>query len=1849
MANRKTLKQLIQEVNFGIDPFLFSIKENSYIIINPNISDPGKILAYLNANEDIDFEQATNFAWKPDTDFRDFVDGVSRFGNAPGTFIYDWIKNGSASQTQGEKAVPTANGVVELSTVPLNASAQSTDNNIYVIKFNSPKTAQIIENGIGKNFVWCKVAFKHIIDGVETTQFGYTKIENIINNSSKVLIKDEFPTTFSALQLLSPEIREKISAVSELAEVSAASILPNKIVLDKNTASYVALVNTSFYAELNTLTDEQIKAELERVLKEAVAKILEFEKRDPIFSEIVEGRQLTSSFIDKYYLFGKIQDNYFSPRPAEPLYILVSVPVRNIYAVTSASAAAAGDVLEAILSTPSNLQDLTNKISNAYTFNLEDRIPNISNFLASTSPNGALANTDFVNQAYNNEGVNGFVDGLPLLGSDARTSDYVTPSDGKDVLNRKVLIKVSNLDQTFDKAIEALEFYSNKINEEEFEKETAKFNITLSPYVDDIRSIKQATKDLISSYRLEDFTDAILCFSFNKAILKKVFLYKTGNPSDVTDVAYVSAYIQDYYSDETVNFFVCNINSLALLETGQKPLTSFLSEYIIPVELAQYQYTDKGADQYKPLKEDEDSKNCQKNYLQQLKQQAKTNTNEFIANTRLVESTKNFKATFNFNEDYKVIADSAKKFEDVFSTKRGVGVFDPYKVDWNALISDASKCIINKETRKTVEWLLIAIKDKYLNDKPIACSIPLYKLPKLPVIKLPAFPHLPSILNSFVLQTENKISNSSNDILKTIIKSAVESLDFCQEPDNAINIGESGVDDLFLGTNQQPLTNNPASNQNDNRQNRFDQFKGNNLLNGFDNEEDVYNEIILLLDTVSQNLTKQELINLYSGSPTERILSLVKTIIINLVGPPDQLPNLKLRLGFYDGETYITSKRKIIDFFGKFFNLLDPSVLEQEVQLSNDPDILCKDVRELDESYSQALKNRGLSEQEAAEETAKRREELRKKLAELVDAINLLNKDSLQPPPINCQKNPDGSITPGLLDSIPEPAAFELARKKHLEAMYAPFDSGYNQDFKSWFSTTIEETPELTGSEVTNINTDFLKTFSDVFEEKSTFTGNSQKISFTIPKFSLVASNSDESVRNTAYLSQLDIDSNQITYDLNYSLSTINNSSSLIITSSFLSNNLFTADASVISNTDLRKIREKLTYNSTYAFSSSVVDLKQFSNESLSLDNRQKIIKKYFNILKDNYKNSIYFLKTEDTVIKKSEDDVGKQSFSPVVKKLNLNPVLTKKEKFCKKPDNRLINNLQQLKDNLEKANKSSTCIPPELNDDGVKTSPSLGDLSNYDAVINLLLRIYAIDFNLKLLPFGGKVQTILTESFFRTCYEIFTKDIEKTFGKIFKNKILNILSTNYLISQNIEITDIIKLQIDSGLYGYKAFYEFFREKHFATVNKQIIFLLNDKINEKNIDKQLAKGEDKIFLFDKKTFNNLLDYEFQYIDSVNVTSINVTTTEELQLQQEKDRLLRELDQSLNSIAELASKTNVGGISAVFALAVGLSQEQQKNIAESNLQEVIDEYPNSVQKRKARNESVGNTNIDAFKLGAIVLLISEVLPKKVRIPVLLNEIEKKQKLLKTPEEILKKPFFIDTSNGNASLKLITIDYSVASQALNLLGDNINARQNVLKQFLNTSVEIYTKQNVQEPLADKDIKTAFTQYFTNFVPFEEIYSSLLSSCLLSLTSINKINSVFNSSKKEIKNIFDTVEYASDHTKDIEDDGMTEIFSKLKVAVKIPAFMVQSTAEAIDPNVAVASKISLAYESGVALATAAGIDIPVKKLPLFVTSPLLFPSFLFPLSPFGIPAILLSLKDINIDSDSSTITDDDKEEKC
>jgi hypothetical protein len=175
----------------------------------------------------------------------------------------------------------------------------------------------------------------------------------------------------------------------------------------------------------------------------------------------------------------------------------------------------------------------------------------------------------------------------------------------------------------------------------------------------------------------------------------------------------------------------------------------------------------------------------------------------------------------------------------------------------------------------------------------------------------------------------------------------------------------------------------------------------------------------------------------------------------------------------------------------------------------------------------------------------------------------------------------------------------------------------------------------------------------------------------------------------------------------------------------------------------------------------------------------------------------------------------------------------------------------------------------------------------------------------------------------------------------------------------------------------------------------------------------------------------------------------------------------------------------------------------------------------------------------------------------------------------------------------------------------------------------------------------MKKCFELFFKYLLPLEEIYSSYMSSVLLSLSSIGTINESYNLIKQNARQILSIIDLAGDYTKSPFDNGITSIASGLKAALAVPEFMIKAQAELVDPNVAVASFFSKMYGLGVVSAAAVGVDVPVKKLPLFVTSPLV-PVFSFPVTPPGIVAVAASFKDLSKET-KNNIGNEDSKDSC
>jgi hypothetical protein len=178
-------------------------------------------------------------------------------------------------------------------------------------------------------------------------------------------------------------------------------------------------------------------------------------------------------------------------------------------------------------------------------------------------------------------------------------------------------------------------------------------------------------------------------------------------------------------------------------------------------------------------------------------------------------------------------------------------------------------------------------------------------------------------------------------------------------------------------------------------------------------------------------------------------------------------------------------------------------------------------------------------------------------------------------------------------------------------------------------------------------------------------------------------------------------------------------------------------------------------------------------------------------------------------------------------------------------------------------------------------------------------------------------------------------------------------------------------------------------------------------------------------------------------------------------------------------------------------------------------------------------------------------------------------------------------------------------------------------------------------------DIEMKRCFELFFKYLLPIEEIYSCYMSNILLSLSSVGTINESYNLIKQNARQVLSVIDLADDYTKSPFDNGITAIASGLKAAMAVPEFMIKAQAELVDPNVAVASFFSKMYGLGVVSAASVGVDVPVKKLPLFVTSPLVpFPPI--PVTPPGIIAVAASFKDLSKET-KSNIGNEDSKDSC
>jgi hypothetical protein len=1271
------------------------------------------------------------------------------------------------------------------------------------------------------------------------------------------------------------------------------------------------------------------------------------------------------------------------------------------------------------------------------------------------------------------------------------------------------------------------------------------------------RSLKAAnSEETISANEENNFFILV----FDKYSISEILFLKEGK-SIVPLQNTLSIINNEPATDNTFSFLICNASSLAE-EKEDLSISDFLSKYIFPTEKSQIKYEENSFQ--KSLKEEVD---CLKTYSQQVVIDLKNNTNEFINNIISQESIKNFQDSINEEEWRKVLNNIDLISEQQFGGNDSA-FFDLKTINWDLIIQEITKCITDNETRENVVAILNLLKNKLVFGTPIACQLPPPPQLRFPLIKFPTIPHPQSIVSSFYQSFTDTIIQLRSDIIFTFIRSINDFALKCGNNVDPSDIGKEKAKDLlddFQGAASDALESSGIPTENEEKQ----------LL---------INEIKIVIDNVAENLTKNEMLTLFVGSPSKETLQIVKKQI-NLLELNGEIVILPIKLGVLkpktssntttdtslislisenkedavarsENNTVILSDKKVIFLFKKFDKNIKNDVLNDYLNrnnITNNPNLLCLDTTVLNENIKKSLADKGLSERDALIEINRKDDEIKKAINQLSKTLSLMDKEFVKQPNINCVKNPDGSITPGISDKVGIPEAFKISSDNLIEDMYNNFDISYDKEVPRWFlNATQKDFTQSATPEQNKVKNIFIKTIQQQLQNSSSFSSSffdsSEQNNFTtkIPPYYYSNDLQEKKINNPiTILTNFYSFSNDIFYrtNVNY-IKDQNFISGVIVNNDFSSSYSGTIFGIPLIDDNLIKNRNIFYKTPEYFNFFEKIHLTASSYDFLRTQ------KDYYNKIKTHNRLVEKLFKAP---LSASYAFQTEASGSSKLLSYNLNPLLTRKQKKllkqdkCNIKDKRLIN-LEDVKKDILIISNENSCVLPDVNDDGVK-NPSVVDNANFNAAVKLLMRVYAIDFNFKLLPLSHFLSTLNSNSLYSVFYSLFFKDLEKIIGSIFVEKL-----KKQLIKDFLKIED--EIQIETSILDEKIMQNAFRfafEKNFKEVNRNILSLIRDDINAKNV---FLAG--KTFIFNQQ--EEIL-YEKNYKTYLDFIFDNIVTV--------KFGLGAEIEQTQGNQVEAVGARGF----SQSTLSGTPTQQQELKLTINNIaitQKQADLLPFCF---------IKNDNKLIFKILNNNFFKADVVPAT----------------------------FVEAN----SIDLYQIEYS----------ENYDYKE------------------------DSVFKKLFYAFFSSCVPLEEIFTSQIAILLLSISSIEKITSSFDGSKKALKSVYDIIESANDYKKPLENDGLEEAMAKLSILFKTPEFIIKGLAETTDPNVAISSNISKAYEAAVLLSEMAGVQIPVKKLPIFAISPLVAATGVIPITPQGFISIALSLKDISIDLEQSIAKEDDE----
>jgi hypothetical protein len=1808
MANSINFQKIIEDLSFSQENFpattAFVINAGENIALSLNDPDDTKILKHILQAED--FVQAES-RWKKfqraisetDAQFAEFVSNARAAFQAPGSFMTDYVSN------------------KDISTV-----AEFTFENTFfnVFAFSSVKAIKIINYGLGKNLSWCKILFQIKINGEERLQEGYCLRKSIRKltdpNNNKELINVEGSI-----------LNSNMYARSVNNSVIPSSVDINKVTFSDEIAAYYTAKEVNIL-NFQGLTEETVKEEFRKTFSQAIKEILLDQNKE----ETDNGQ----NFEDKYYLFARIDNYYISPRAGEKVLIVVSVPVKNLEAVTKVKSIAQS-IIDTAADALAALPDLASKIENITVFDFNELAPNISAALQG-GPN-AGAEFDYVNAAF---------------GDNPLTKEYVSPQEIETIPSRVVVLPFEDqelLRNIIESCVDILNRYQVKIDDEISKNSETEVFINLSLYAssfynfyESLINIKRKnSKLLIATQEKKN-----LLLQFSNATLESISMISAPEvgPPQIQELVGITTLLEnDPVTDITFSFLLCNIIPLSK-EDNSISISEFLGKYITPGSLAEIKYAQGTFSNFS-----ESNKQCLKDYKTRTINNLKTNTNEFLNNIVSGETIQNAKDSFSKKEWQETLDNLRQITKD-----RKEQFLDLKTINWDAIIEELISCISDAETRELVRFLLEALKNWLINDIPLACQIPPLPIPKFPLIRLPTFPHLPSMVSSYYGQFGSAVVDARTDILVTLIRSLLNLSEKCRTNVDPDRFGDTNAEDLLNGSLSDGLE----------QEGVLDPAQENN--------EEELNEIKLILSSVSQSLTKEEILTLFLGVPNDLTLKVTKSTINNLETQQNPIKIVPPKLGTKKAQNNFTTlaDSKVIQYFAKFKNLINPQALEdyQTIDLSNDPDLLCIDNQTLNNNLKDSYLQKGLSEQDALKEIERKDEEVRKVIAELGVALNALNSEFIKMPPMNCQKNPDGSITPGISDKVgPFPESFKKATNKTLNGLLKTVDQSYNFDINNWLNNCTQVT--TIGNITNNL---FLETPRDVFTNSITSNFISE---FTVSRdFSLVTNElflnylvnnfkfvnpSEDQYFDFFPISKVTIESNEVSSSnavvniqsnngnfLTSSYSFININSTSKITG--LEKEFTTEEIDIIKNSRFLNVSSSfLSSSSELPFklvdeNYNIIETNLFLSSSPILGKNlwKQLFKKINNFYVKQYGRSFIFKTTS----------IGENSKYSKIYSINLNPLLTPKQKKCGEKDLRLLN-IEDLEKIMQENVLRNACSQPVVDQNG-KILESQINRSNLESAAIILLRLYAIDFNLKLLPMNSIMTMLKADTFYKTCHEIVLKDIEKLFGITFKERIEKILLEKYFIENNIKDYDLNRdLLLNNNRFN--SFKQYFK-KEFLEIARKVYPIYEKAINNKKISKTNFSNLERIVYENK--YENYLDYLFDNILVIDTSPDRavslLNTIKALETEIEAQQLLQ--DQAFAALVEyfISPRGSRGPIKNITIdvlreiLSVFLPQELIEQFIKFITNNYTQIYTGIGEAVSADPFSFNQYLINKEQLEPMSENDKDFLKYELRFEpsIYIKTIIDTAAKIKEKRELLD---FYKSTNQRLDDQLKVIPY-VINIYDNKAQFKLCAERNITKnQLLNNigAVDLYNFGEIENSFNYKDdqkFKKVFYQYFSSYYPIEEMLSSYISTILLSLSSINKINDSFNSTKQQIKNVFSIIDLASDYTKDPEDSGLTFLLSQLKVVPLIAKSFVKTFAQATDPNITISSAISFAYKSGVAAAESAGIEIPAKNLPLYVPSAAIS-TLLPPITPQGYAAVSISVSDETFEITTSATNEDDK----